>query len=149
PMAPLAKLLAPSFTVVHYDRRGRGDSGDTPPYAVEREIEDLAAVVDVVGGSAFLYGASSGAALAMRAAANGVRARKLVMFEPPYAMDPSASPLLPSYRAQIDQLLAAGRPGDAVALFMRVVGTPAFVIYMMKLFPNVWPKLKAVAHTLP
>ena len=149
PMGPLAKLLAPGFTVATYDRRGRGDSGDTPPYAVEREVEDLAAVVDALGGPAFVYGTSSGAALAMRAVATGVRARKLALFEPPYAMDPSASPLLPTYRARIDALLAAGRRGDAIALFMKVVGTPGFVIFMLKLFPNVWPKLKAVAHTLP
>src|SRR5262245_34249829 len=141
PMAPLAKLLAPRFTVAYYDRRGRGDSGDTPPYAVEREVEDLAAIVDALGGSAFVYGTSSGAALAMRAAASGVRVRKLVLFEPPYAMDPSASPLLATYRARIDALLAAGRRGDAIALFSKVVGMPAFAIFMMKLMPNVWPKL--------
>jgi len=149
PMAPLAKRLATRFTVVHYDRRGRGDSGDTPPYAVEREIEDLAAIVDGLGGSAFVYGTSSGAALAMRAVSRGVRARKLALFEPPWAMDASASPLLPTYRARIDALLAEGRRGDAVALFMRVVGVPGFGVFMMKLMPNVWPKLKGVAHTLP
>ena len=149
PSAPLAKLLAPRFTVFSYDRRGRGDSGDTPPYSVQRELEDLAAVVDLAGGSAFVYGSSSGAALALRAAASGVRARKLVLHEPPYALDDSASPLLASYRGRIGELLAADRRGDAVALFLRVVGVPAFGVFMMRLLPNVWPKLKAVAHTLP
>ena len=149
PMAELAKRLAPHFTVVHYDRRGRGDSGDTPPYAVERELEDLAAIVDGLGGSAFLYGTSSGAALAMRAVAGGVRARKLALFEPPWAMDASASPLLPTYRARIAALLAEGRRGAAVALFMKVVGVPAFGVFTMRLLPNVWPKLKSAAHTLP
>ena len=149
PSPSLAPLLAPHFTVFNYDRRGRGDSGDTPPYSVEREIEDLAAVVERAGGSAFVYGSSSGAALAMRAAASGVRVRKLVLHEPPYALDDSASPLLGSYRARIAQLLAADRRGDAVAMFMKVVGVPAFGVFMMRLMPNVWPKLKAVAHTLP
>ena len=149
PSASLAPLLAPHFTVFWYDRRGRGDSGDTPPYAVEREVEDLAAVAEVAGGSPFLYGSSSGAALAIRAAASGVRARKLVLHEPPYAMDPSASPLLDSYRGRIGELLAADRRGDAVALFMKVVGVPSFGIFVMRLLPNVWPKLKRVAHTLP
>jgi alpha-beta hydrolase superfamily lysophospholipase len=149
PSSSLAPLLAPHFTVFNYDRRGRGDSGDTQPYSVEREIEDLAAIVDAAGGSAFVYGSSSGAALAMRAAASGVRARKLVLHEPPYALDESASPLLASYRGRIAELLAADRRGDAVALFMKVVGVPAFGVFMMRLMPNVWPKLKAAAHTLP
>jgi pimeloyl-ACP methyl ester carboxylesterase len=149
PSPSLAPLLAPHFTVFYYDRRGRGDSGDTPPYAIERESEDLAAVVDAAGGSAFVYGSSSGAALALRAAASGVHARRLVLHEPPYAMDASASPLLASYRGRIAELLAADRRGDAVALFMKVVGVPAFGVFMMRLMPNVWPKLKAVAHTLP
>ena len=149
PMASLAELLAPRFTVFNYDRRGRGDSGDTPPYSVERETEDLAALVETAGGAPFLYGSSSGAALVMRAAAGGVRARKLVLHEPPYALDDSASPLLGSYRARIGELLAADRRGDAVALFMKVVGVPAFGVFMMRLMPNIWPKMKAVARTLP
>ena len=151
PMAQLAKLLAPRFTVVHYDRRGRGASGDTRPYAVGREVEDLAAVIDVLGGSAHVYGASSGAALAMRAAAAGAGVRKLVMFEPPYVMEDSGfdPELLAEYRGRIDGLLAAERRGAAVALFMKVVGVPAFGIFAMRLLPNVWPKLKAVAHPLP
>lgn len=149
PSPSLAPLLAPHFTVFNYDRRGRGDSGDTQPYSVEREIEDLAALVEAAGGSAFVYGSSSGAALAMRAAASGVHARKLVLHEPPYALDDSASPLLPSYRGRITELLADDRRGDAVALFMKVVGVPGFGVFMMRLMPNVWPKLKAAAHTLP
>jgi len=151
PMAKLAELLAPHFTVVWYDRRGRDASGDTRPYAVGREVEDLAAVIDTLGGSAYVYGASSGAALALRAAAAGAGVRKLVMFEPPYPMHDSGidEDLLASYRGRIDGLLAAGRRGAAVALFMKVVGVPAFGIFIMRLLPNVWPKLKAVAHTLP
>jgi hypothetical protein len=137
--------------VVHYDRRGRDASGDTRPYAVGREVEDLAAVIDTLGGSAYVYGASSGAALAMRAAAAGAGVRKLVMFEPPYPLEDCGldSELLAEYRGRIDGLLALGRRGPAVALFMKVVGMPAFGIFAMRLLPNVWPKLKAVAHTLP
>jgi pimeloyl-ACP methyl ester carboxylesterase len=151
PMAKLAELLAPHFTVVHYDRRGRDASGDTRPYSVGREVEDLAALIDALGGSAHVYGASSGAALAMRAAAAGAGVRKLVMFEPPYPMEDSGldRELLADYRSRIDDLLAAGRRGAAVALFMKVVGVPSFGIFVMRLLPNVWPRLKAVAHTLP
>ena len=148
PSPALAPLLAPHFTVYYYDRRGRGASADMRPYAVEREIEDLAAVVDAAGGSAFLYGSSSGAMLAVRAAVAGVRVPRMVLHEPPLAQEDV--PKLPDrYRARIDELLAAGDRGGAVALFMKVVGVPAFGIFMMRLLPNVWPKLKASAHTLP
>jgi pimeloyl-ACP methyl ester carboxylesterase len=109
PMAELAARLAPRFTVYHYDRRGRGDSGDTPPYAVEREVEDLAAIVDAAGGSAYLYGTSSGAVLALRAAAAGVRVPKMVLFEPPFAGE-DTPPLPERSRARVDELLAAGDP---------------------------------------
>ena len=151
PMAKLAALLAPHFTVLHYDRRGRGDSRDTAPYSVGREVEDLAALIDALGGSAHVYGASSGAALAMRAAAAGAGVRRLVMFEPPYVLEEAGFDveLLDSYRSRIDALLARGQRGAAVALFMKVVGVPAFGIFAMRLLPNVWSKLKAVAHTLP
>lgn len=148
PCAELAALLAPHFTVYHYDRRGRGDSGDTPPYAVQHEIEDLAALVDAAGGSACLYGTSSGAMLSLRAAAAGVPVRRMVLFEPPFAGE-DTPPLPERYRARIDELLAAGDRGGAVALFMRVVGVPAFGVWMMRAMPWVFSKMKAVAHTLP
>jgi len=82
---PLAARLAPHFTVLAYDRRGRGDSGDTPPYAVEREVEDLRALVAASGGSAHVYGHSSGGALAPLAAADGLPVERLAVYEPPYA----------------------------------------------------------------
>src|SRR5437879_4691813 len=85
PMPKLAELLSDRFTVYNYDRRGRGDSSDTKPYAVAREVEDLAALFEAAGGSAFLYGISSGAALALRAAGNGLAVRKLAVYEPPFA----------------------------------------------------------------
>jgi pimeloyl-ACP methyl ester carboxylesterase len=148
PMGELAPKLAHRFTVYGYDRRGRGDSGDTPPYAVEREIEDLAALIDAAGGAACLYGASSGAMLALRGAAAGLRVPKMVLFEPPFA-GADTPPLPPRYRARIDELLAAGDRGGAIALFMKVVGVPAFGVWMMRAMPWVFGKLKAVAHTLP
>jgi pimeloyl-ACP methyl ester carboxylesterase len=123
--APLADLLASDFTVLNYDRRGRGPSGDTPPYAVEREIEDIDAVIGVAGGSAFLYGTSSGAALALDAAASGLSITKLALWEPPYILDPNFRP--PANTAELyAEMVADGRRGDAVEYFMsRVVGMPA------------------------
>ena len=90
--ARLAALLARHFTVINYDRRGRGDSGDTPPYAVEREVDDLGAVIAAAGGSAFVYGTSSGAALALEGAASGLAIRKLALWEPPYVLDEGSRP---------------------------------------------------------
>src|SRR5580693_4428278 len=122
----LARLLAPRFTVYGFDRRGRGGSGDTPPYAVDREIDDIEALTDRAGGSAYLYGHSSGGPLAMRAAIRlGRKVTKIAMYEPPYNNDPGAQEPWRQYLRQLGQALAEGRRGDAVALFMRLVGTPA------------------------
>lgn len=120
--APLAELLASDFTLFNYDRRGRGPSGDTPPYAVEREIEDIDAVIGAAGGSAFLYGSSYCAALALDAAASGLSITKLAMWEPPYFLDPNARP--PANTAELyNEMIADGRRGDAVEYFMsKVVG---------------------------
>ncbi len=95
--ATLAGLLAPNFTVYAYDRRGRGDSGDTPPYAVEREVEDLQALVEEAGGTAFVLGHSSGAVLALEAAAATPGITKLVLYEPPFIVDDSRPPLPDDY----------------------------------------------------
>jgi len=154
PMPALAKLLAPHFTVFHYDRRGRGGSGDTPPYAVERELEDLSAVCALgaarsARGTVFLYGISSGAVLALRGAGSGLPVEKLVVYEPPLALDGTHTPDPPDFREQIAAFVAKGERDSAVKLFMKVVGVPAFGIFFMRLLPNVWPKLRAVAHTLP
>ena len=150
PMPKLAALLAPHFSVVTYDRRGRGESGDTQPYAVQREIEDIGALVDAVGGSASLVGLSSGAVLALRAAASGLAIPKLALYEPPLVIREAPAPRPPDNTAAIRALVAADRRGDAVKLFMRTVGVPAFMMPLMRIMPGgVWSKLTAVAHTLP
>jgi pimeloyl-ACP methyl ester carboxylesterase len=146
--APLAALLAPGFTVVPYDRRGRGGSGDTPPYAVEREIEDLDVLLAEVGGSALALGHSSGAALALEAAARGSAITRLALYEPPFITDDSRPPLPDDYVAHLDELTAADRRGDAVEYFMTVgVGIPAEAVTQMKDAP-MWPSLETVAHTI-
>jgi pimeloyl-ACP methyl ester carboxylesterase len=120
--ASLAPELAEHFTVYNYDRRGRGDSGDTLPYAVEREIEDIEALIAEAGGPAHLYGVSSGGALALEAAAAGIALDKIAVYEVPYSMADDASQRWREYVEQLEALLAEGRRGDAFALFMRVAG---------------------------
>ena len=125
PMPGLAQLLAPHCTVYTYDRRGRGESGDTRPYAVEREVEDLEALIDNAGGSANLCGLSSGAALALETAIKlGDTVQKLGMYEAPYAANEAAQPEWSEYDSTLAKLVAEDRRGDAVVLFMTVVGTP-------------------------
>jgi pimeloyl-ACP methyl ester carboxylesterase len=149
PNGPLAALLAKDFTVYTYDRRGRGDSADTAPYAVEREVEDLDALIAEAGGSAYVYGISSGAALALEAAQRGSAITKLAVYEAPFVVDGTRRPIPPDYEERLDQLVRADRRGDAVKLFMgKGVGLPAFVVAMMRFMPA-WSKLTAVAHTLP
>jgi pimeloyl-ACP methyl ester carboxylesterase len=147
--APLAKLLAPRFIVFSYDRRGRGDSEDTSPYAVEREIEDIEALIDEAGGAAFVHGHSSGAVLALEATAKlPAKVQKLSLYEPPFIIDDSRPPPPENYVKQINELIAENRRGDAVAFFMtEVVGTPAEAVAQMKSAPT-WPALEALAHTL-
>src|SRR5262245_11834690 len=147
--AKLAELLASQLTVYHYDRRGRGDSGDAPPYAVEREIEDLAALIDGTGGSASVFGMSSGANLALRAAAHGLPIEKLALYEPFLIVDDSRPPLPADYESTLTELVSAGRRGDAVAYFMTTaVGLPSEFVEPMRQEPF-WPAFEAVAHTLP
>jgi pimeloyl-ACP methyl ester carboxylesterase len=149
PLPKLAQLLAPHFTVFNYDRRGRNESGDTPPYAVEREVEDIEALIAKAGGSASVFGTSSGAALALAAAARGANIKKLALYEPPFVAGRSARTAPPDSEAQLKRLIAAGRRGDAVKFFMvDMVGMPAIFAYILRVLP-IWPKLKAVAHTLP
>lgn len=141
-------LLAQHFTVFHYDRRGRGDSTDTQPYAVEREIEDIEALIDEAGGSAFLFGISSGAALAFEAAlALGSKVKKLAMYEAPYNDDDDARQAWKEFRKQLKEVLAAGRRGDAVALFMMLLGASADQIEGMRQHP-MWPMWEAIAPTI-
>ena len=146
--APLAELLAQHFTVYNYDRRGRGPSGDTPPYAVEREVEDINAVISEAGGSAYLYGTSSGAALALEAAASGLAITKLALWEPPFIIGDSR-PRPPANTAKIfSDLVSAGRRGDAVEYFMaKVVGLPPEFVVQARNAPW-WPDQEALAHTL-
>ena len=148
PMRPLSALLASDFTVFIYDRRGRGESGDTQPYAVEREIEDIEALINAAGGSAFIYGVSSGGALAIEAAIRlGDRIRKLALYEAPYNADASTRQEWKAYTRQLNQALAEGCRGDAAALFMQFVGMPGEQLEGMRQAP-VWPMFEAVAPTL-
>ncbi len=146
--AGLATLLAERFTVYNYDRRGRGESGDTQPYAVEREIEDIEAVADAAGGSAYLYGASSGAALAMEAARTlPTKITKLAMWEPPYFTEGFQRPPLDTAQTYRD-LVAQGKRGDAAEYFMaKVVGLPPEFVAQARSAPW-WPAQEALAHTL-
>ena len=148
PMPKLAAQLTPRFTVFTYDRRGRGASGDTRPYAIDREVEDIEALAALAGGTVFVHGTSSGSALALEAARRIPAIGKLAVYEPPFIVDNSRTPIPDDYLARLDRLVAERRNGDAVKMFMRFVGTPAIFTAVMPLTP-VWPKLKAVAPTLP
>ncbi len=144
---PIAEALAKNFTVLNYDRRGRGDSDDTLPYAVDREIEDIAVLVDAAGGSATVVGLSSGAALAAEAAAAGLSIDALVMWEPPFSVDAESSRKAKEYTDELTRLLAADRRGDAVALFMQRVGIPEEMIAGMRQSPY-WQLGESLAPTL-
>jgi pimeloyl-ACP methyl ester carboxylesterase len=141
--APVERLAA-DFTVYVYDRRGRGASSDTLPYAVEREVEDLAALIAEAGGSAYVYGMSSGSLLALHAAASGLAIPKLAVFEPPIGTDEDRPAEL-AFTTELAELVAAGRRRDAVELFHRG-SVPDEIIAQMT--PPVWAALEAVAHTL-
>ena len=147
PMKPLAAQLVPHFTVYTYDRRGRGESGDTQPWSLEREVEDIAALVREAGEPVYLYGISSGAVLALEAADRGVPIRKLALYEAPLMVDSTRPPLGDDFLLRMKALIAANRRGDAVKMFMKAVGVPAIGIFFMRLMP-VWKKLTAIGHTL-
>ena len=147
PSADLTKELSPHFTVYAYDRRGRGESGDTEPYDVAREIEDIAALIDAAGGEAALLGLSSGAVLALDAAHRLDTVTKVAVFECPFIVDDTRAPRPETLIPDMDALIAKGDRGGAITSFMRMVGTPAFAVLIMKLTP-VWKKLKSVAPTL-
>src|SRR6266704_5313300 len=146
--ASLAAALAPHFTVFAYDRRGRGESGDTAPYAVEREVEDIDALITEAGGSAFVFGHSSGAVLALEAARLlPTKITKLALYEPPFIVDDSHPPSPPDYASRLMELVSSGRRGEAVEYFMTEVGTPAEMVAQMRQSP-MWLGLEEVAHTL-
>jgi pimeloyl-ACP methyl ester carboxylesterase len=145
---PLAEHLADDHAVVCYDRRGRGDSGDILPYAPAREIEDLAAVIAAAGGPAAVFGHSSGAALALRAAAAGVPMTSLVLFEPPFTAATPADAAFDALREELDALLGDGRRGDAVETFQLAIGMPSDLVVALRDAPF-RAGLEAIAHTLP
>lgn len=148
PNDALAKELAAHFTVYTYDRRGRGESTDTGPYAVEREVEDLAALVKEAGGDVFLFGISSGAALALEAA-RSLPVTKLALYEPPFIVDDTRPRVPVDYPARLDAALREGKRGKAVKMFMTEgVGLSGTTVALMRIMPF-WAKLKRVAHTIP
>jgi pimeloyl-ACP methyl ester carboxylesterase len=144
--APLAAALAGKHTVINYDRRGRGDSGDSPDYAVEREIEDLDTLIQKVGGSAAVFGFSSGAALALAAAAQGLSITRLALFDLPLTVSPPPSSV--DHAARLSALIREGRRGDAVEYFQRdMVGLPPELVAQLRNAPF-RPALETIAHTL-
>ncbi len=144
----LAAALSAHFTVFSYDRRGRGDSGDTLPFAVAREAEDLDALTAVAGGSALVYGHSSGAVLALEAAAAGVPITRLAVYEPPYTFDPESTDPPSDGAARIQSALDAGDREQAAEIFMTMTGMDVGSIEWVKGAPF-WPGMVALAHTLP
>ena len=148
--ATISAHLAPHFTVLAYDRRGRGDSGDTPPYAVEREVEDIDALITYAGGSAFVFGHSSGAVLALEAAQLlPSRITKLALYEPPFIIDDSRPPVPQNYIPHLNELIAAGRQAEAVEYFMTAaILVPPQAVAQMRNTP-MWPQIVATAHTIP
>ena len=150
PCRSLADHLKDSYTVYSYDRRGRGESGNTEPYAPEREFEDLAAVIDAAGGDAYVAGFSSGAGLALRAAASGVRMKKLASYEAHFVGVNSKKGTKLNYLGDLEARLSAGDNAGAVGYFMvDMVGGPKYLPLMFKLMPKVLKQLSAVAPTLP
>jgi hypothetical protein len=145
--APLAAELAERFTVYNYDRRGRGGSGDTRPYAVQREVEDIAALLAEAGGAAHLYGPSAGGGLVLRAAAAGLPIDRLAVYDVPYCVSTDAAQRAHTFVDRLKPTLADGRPGDALALFMWFAGSTQDDIAGARQSPT-WPGLLAIEHTI-
>ena len=143
----LAEALASGLTVLNYDRRGRGGSGDTPPYALQREIEDIDALIADAGGSAHLFGISSGGALALEAAAAGLAVDRLAVYEVPYGLDGDQPRRQVEYVANLERAARSGRPGAMMEIFLRVVGADDAAVEATRGSPA-WPGLVAVEHTL-
>ena len=146
--APLASLLEPDFTVFAFDRRGRGDSGDAESYSIEREVEDISAPIGIAGESAFVFGHSSGAVLALESASRALPISRLALYEPPFIVDGSREPLSASYAARLASLLSSGRRGEAVKHFLTLgVQIPEAAVAKMQSSP-MWPGMEKMAHTL-
>lgn len=146
-VAPLAARLSDRFSVIVYDRRGRGASGDTAPYAVAREVEDLAALIEAAGGEAALYGVSSGGALVLEAAASGLPVRQVAVYEAPFADYGGGVQERAEYTRDLGEALAEGRRGDAVELFLRLAGLAPEMIANARRSP-MWAGMEAIAPTL-
>jgi pimeloyl-ACP methyl ester carboxylesterase len=151
PSSQLAPLLAEHFTVFAYDRRGRGESGDAPVYAIDREVDDLRSMVKEAGGSAVAVGISSGGALALQAVARGVNLKGLVLYEPPFIEKDGHPASFDVWKDRLDQFVAAGDREGAVRFFMTdVYGAPRpFVAIMPLIMRSAWKRNQSVAHTLP
>jgi pimeloyl-ACP methyl ester carboxylesterase len=148
PVVQDAKAFAKEFTVYNYDRRGRGDSTDTQPYAIEREVEDIEALIDAAGGKASLYGHSSGAVLALEAALRlGDKVDKVVMYDPAYVHDEAEKAQYNTLSQQVHQLLQAGKNAQAMTTFLKGIGMPKLFVYLMRLMPG-WKTMVALAPTL-
>ncbi len=149
PMSKLSQMLAEHFTVYIYDRRGRNQSGDTKPYNMERELEDIDALIKMAGSPVYIAGVSSGAALALEAVAKGLPISKLAMYEPPYVVGAGGHEPPADSKERMMKMLESDKRGAMVKFFMHdMIGMPAFFTAIFPLMP-VWSKLKAVAHTLP
>lgn len=149
PVVQDAKAFAKEFTVYNYDRRGRGDSSDTQPYAIEREVEDIEALIDAAGGKANLYGHSSGAVLALEAALDlgGDRVDKVVMYDPPYVHDEAERSEYGKLSQQVRDLLRVGKNARAMTTFLKGIGMPKLFVYLVRLMPG-WRTMAALAPTL-
>jgi pimeloyl-ACP methyl ester carboxylesterase len=148
PVVQDAKIFAKAFTVYNYDRRGRGDSGNTLPYSIEREVEDIEAMIDAAGGTACLYGHSSGAVLALEAAMRlGGKVQRVVMYDPSYVHDDAEKIEYGHLSQKVQGLLDAGENGAAMSTFLQGIGMPRLFVTLLKLIPG-WKKMKALAPTL-
>ena len=148
PMVKLAPVLSSHFTVFSYDRRARGDSGDTRPYHIQREIEDIEALISKAGGSAAVFAISSGAILALRAAASGLNIKKLALLEPPFVGNKKGRSARTAFQ-ELSQLIADGRKEEACKFYLRkVIGLPAIIPFFLS-FTKDWSKMKANANSLP
>jgi pimeloyl-ACP methyl ester carboxylesterase len=147
----LARVLSHHFTVINYDRRGRGSSSDTQPYAVERELEDIAALIEANGGSAYIFGSSSGSVLALDVATHlGPKVRRLYMYEPPFIVDSSHPAMAETLANDISLRVAKGDRSDAVTLFFtRGMGIPRFAVGLMRFLMPGWSKMCGMAQTIP
>jgi len=146
--APLAAQLSEHFTVFNYDRRGRGASGDSTLYAIEREIEDLAALIAEAGGAASVFGYSSGAILTLKAAASGLAISRLALYEPPFLVDNGFPQRAQDISVRLTELISSGHQGDAVELYQtEMVGIPAEIVAQLRHAPF-RPALENIAHTL-